>query len=143
MTINNESAIGLEKYQINVEEFADSNLSFNFLVIEKFFDDPSKKKELLGKSVDALYNEISNIKNDSEESNEDYLLKKYVLPGTSLIEAVFRILILNKNNPMTISEMEENLKKAWATVIYLKSYTNETISSMLNVTNEYFISQVD
>ena len=143
MTINNESAIGLEKYQINVEEFVDSNLSFNFLVIEKFFDDPSKKKELLGKSVDDLYNEISNIKNDSEESNEDYLLKKYVLPGTSLIEAVFRILILNKNNPMTISEMEENLKKAWATVIYLKSYTNETISSMLNVTNEYFISQVD
>ena len=143
MTINNESAISLEKYQINVEEFADSNLSFNFLVIEKFFDDPSKKKELLGKSVDDLYNEISNIKNDSEESNEDYLLKKYVLPGTSLIEAVFRILILNKNRPMTISEMEENLKKAWATVIYLKSYTNETISSMLNVTNEYFISQVD
>lgn len=143
MTINNESGIGLEKYQINVEEFADSNLSFNFLVIDKFFDDPSKKKELLGKSVDDLYNEISNIKNDSEESNEDYLLKKYVLPGTSLIEAVFRILILNKNNPMTISEMEENLKKAWATVIYLKSYTNETISSMLNVTNEYFISQVD
>mgnify|MGYP001502169212 CR=1 FL=1 len=143
MTINNESAIGLEKYQINVEEFADSNLSFNFLVIEKFFDDPSKKKELLGKSVDDLYNEISNIKNDSGESNEDYLLKKYVLPGTSLIEAVFRILILNKNRPMTISEMEENLKKAWATVIYLKSYTNETISSMLNVTNEYFISQVD
>ena len=143
MTINNESAVGLEKYQINVEEFADSNLSFNFLVIEKFFDDPSKKKELLGKPVDDLYNEISNIKNDSEESNEDYLLKKYVLPGTSLIEAVFRILILNKNNPMTISEMEENLKKAWATVIYLKSYTNETISSMLNVTNEYFITQVD
>ena len=55
MTINNESAVGLEKYQINVEEFADSNLSFNFLVIEKFFDDPSKKKELLGKSVDELY----------------------------------------------------------------------------------------
>ena len=143
MTINNESAVGLEKYQINVEEFADSNLSFNFLVIEKFFDDPSKKKELLGKSVDELYNEISIIENDSEESNEDYLLKKYDLPGTSLNEAVFRILILNKNNPMTISEMEENLKKAWATVIYLKSYTNETISSMLNVTNEYFITQVD
>ena len=143
MTINNESEVGLEKYKINVEEFEDSNLSFNFLVIEKFFDDPSKKKELLGKSVDDLYNEISNIKNDSEESNEDYLLKKYVLPGTSLIEAVFRILILNKNNPMTISEMEENLKKAWATVIYLKSNTNETISSILNVTNEYFITQVD
>ena len=53
------------------------------------------------------------------------------------------LLILNHNNPMSISEMEKSLKKAWATVIYLKSYTNETISSMLNVSNEYFISQVD
>ena len=84
MTINNESAVGLEKYQINVEEFADSNLSFNFLVIEKFFDDPSKKKELLGKSVDELYNEISIIENDSEESNEDYLAwMKIVLKAKS------------------------------------------------------------
>ena len=51
--------------------------------------------------------------------------------------------IRDSNNPMSISEMEQSLKKAWATVIYLKSYTNETISTMLNVSNEYFISQVD
>ena len=39
--------------------------------------------------------------------------------------------------------MEESLKKAWATVIYLKSYTNETISQMLNNSNEYFINKID
>jgi len=44
---------------------------------------------------------------------------------------------------MAISEMEESLKKAWATVIYLKSYTNDTISQMLNETNEYFIKKID
>ena len=143
MTINNESAIGLEKYQINIEKFADSNLSFNFLVIEKFFDNNKQKKELMNMSIDQIYDEIAKIQNDTDDSQEDFLLKKFVLPGTSLIEAVFRILILNHNNPMSISEMEQSLKKAWATVIYLKSYTNETISTMLNVSNEYFISQVD
>ena len=143
MTINNESAIGLEKYQINIEKFADSNLSFNFLVIEKFFNNNKKKKELMNMSTDQIYDEIAKIQNDTDDSQDDFLLKKFVLPGTSLIEAVFRILILNHNNPMSISEMEKSLKKAWATVIYLKSYTNETISSMLNVSNEYFISQVD
>ena len=143
MTINNESAIGLEKYQINIEKFADSNLSFNFLVIEKFFNNNKQKKELMNMSTDQIYDEIAKIQNDTDDSQEDFLLKKFVLPGTSLIEAVFRILILNHNNPMSISEMEKSLKKAWATVIYLKSYTNETISTMLNVSNEYFISQVD
>ena len=112
-------------------------------MIEKFFNNNKQKKELMNMSTDQIYDEIAKIQNDTDDSQEDFLLKKFVLPGTSLIEAVFRILILNHNNPMSISEMEQSLKKAWATVIYLKSYTNETISTMLNVSNEYFISQVD
>ena len=44
---------------------------------------------------------------------------------------------------MGIPEMEEKLKIAWATVIYLKSYTQETISEMLISENEYFIKKSD
>ena len=44
---------------------------------------------------------------------------------------------------MSIPEMEENLKIAWATVIYLKSYTQETILEMLLSENEYFIVKQD
>jgi len=144
MTIeNNESAIGQEKFQINIDEFNKSNLSFSFLVIDKFFEDSSRNIELMSFSNSDLFKEIAKIDKDMDEMPEDHLLKKFVLPGTSLIEAVFRILILNGNKPMDISEMEESLKKAWATVIYLKSYTNETISLMLNNSNEYFIHKID
>jgi|TARA_B110000495_G_C23020119_1_gene605028 hypothetical protein len=144
MTIeNSESIIGLEKFQIDINEFKKSNLSFNFLVIDKFFQDSSRNSELMSLTNSELFIEIAKIDKNMDDMPEDHLLKKFVLPGTSLIEAVFRILILNGNKPMDISEMEENLKKAWATVIYLKSYTTETISQMLNVSNEYFITYVD
>ena len=86
---------------------------------------------------------ISEIDKDLDDKSDDHLLKKFVLPGTSLIEAVFRILILNGNKAMSIPEMEENLKIAWATVIYLKSYTQETILEMLLSENEYFIVKQD
>jgi|TARA_B110000263_G_scaffold40552_1_gene32305 hypothetical protein len=144
MTIeNSESIIGQEKFQIDINEFKKSNLSFNFLVIDKFFQDSSRNSELMSLTNSELFIEIAKIDKNMDDMPEDHLLKKFVLPGTSLIEAVFRILILNGNKPMDISEMEENLKKAWATVIYLKSYTTETISQMLNVSNEYFITYVD
>ena len=141
-TENSENKIGQEKFQINIDEFNKSNLSFNFLVIDKFFQDTSRNNELMSFSNSDLFKEIAKIDKNMDEMPEDHLLKKFVLPGTSLIEAVFRILILNGNKPMTISEMEESLKKAWATVIYLKSYTNDTISQMLNDTNEYFIKKI-
>ena len=144
MTIeNNENAIEQEKFQIDIDEFSKSNLSFNFLVIDKFFEDSSRNNELMSFSNSDLFKEIAKIDKNMDEMPEDHLLKKFVLPGTSLIEAVFRILILNANKPLTISEMEESLKKAWATVIYLKSYTDETISQMLNSSNEYFINKID
>lgn len=144
MTIeNNENATEQEKFQIDIDEFSKSNLSFNFLVIDKFFEDSSRNNELMSFSNSDLFKEIAKIDKNMDEMPEDHLLKKFVLPGTSLIEAVFRILILNANKPLTISEMEESLKKAWATVIYLKSYTDETISQMLNSSNEYFINKID
>ena len=113
MTIeNNENATEQEKFQIDIDEFSKSNLSFNFLVIDKFFEDSSRNNELMSFSNSDLFKEIAKIDKNMDEMPEDHLLKKFVLPGTSLIEAVFRILILNANKPLTISEMEESLKKA-------------------------------
>ena len=141
-TKSNENIKTDEKFVIDVESFEKSELSLNFLIIDKFFD-VSDRKDLLSLSVSELLKKISEIEKDLEEKPENHLLKKFVLPGTSLIEAVFRILILNGNKGMSIAEMEEQLKIAWATVIYLKSYTQETISEMLISENEYFIVKED
>ena len=131
-----------DKFIIDFEAFEKSELSINFLIIEKFFD-LSERKTLMSLSTKELLAKVKDIDKDLEEKSEDHLLKKFVLPGTSLIEAVFRILILNGNKGMTINQMEEKLKIAWATVIYLKSYTNENISEMLVSENEYFIKKQD
>lgn len=131
-----------DKFIIDFEAFEKSELSINFLIIEKFFD-LSERKTLMSLSTKELLAKVNDIDKDLDEKPEDHLLKKFVLPGTSLIEAVFRILILNGNKGMTINQMEEKLKIAWATVIYLKSYTNENISEMLVSENEYFIKKQD
>ena len=137
-TKSNENIKTEEKFVIDFESFEKSELSLNFLSIDKFFDN-SDRKNLLSLSVSDLLKKVSEIDKDMEEKPDNHLLKKFVLPGTSLIEAVFRILILNGNKGMSINEMEEQLKIAWATVIYLKSYTQSTILEMLLSENEYFI----
>ena len=131
-----------DKFIIDFEAFEKSELSINFIIIEKFFD-LSERKTLMSLSTKELLAKVNDIDKDLDEKPEDHLLKKFVLPGTSLIEAVFRILILNGNKGMTINQMKEKLKIAWATVIYLKSYTNENISEMLVSENEYFIKKQD
>ena len=142
MAIKKEIQTSVEDtYIIDIERFDREGLSFKFLIIDKFFEKKSenlmnlKEKEIFEKIL-LLEKEL-----DIKENPETNLLKQFVLPGTSLIEAIFRILVLNKNQPMTITEMETNLREAWASVIYLKSYSHDTIARMLNATNEYFIKK--
>ena len=144
MAIKKEIQTSVEDtYIIDIERFDREGLSFKFLVIDKFFEKKSenfmdlKEKEIFEKIL-LLEKEL-----DIKENPETNLLKQFVLPGTSLIEAIFRILVLNKNKPMTITEMETNLREAWASVIYLKSYSHDTIARMLNATNEYFIKKTE
>jgi len=144
MAIKKEIQTSVEDtYIIDIERFDREGLSFKFLIIDKFFEKKSenlmnlKEKEIFEKIL-LLEKEL-----DNKENSENNLLKTFVLPGTSLIEAIFRILVLNKNQPMTIPEMETNLREAWATVIYLKSYTHDTIARMLNAPNEYFIKKTE
>ena len=141
-TKSNENIKTDLKFVIDFDSFDKSDLSLNFLIIDKFFE-TSDRKNMLSLSLNELLKKISEIDKDLDDKSDDHLLKKFVLPGTSLIEAVFRILILNGNKAMSIPEMEESLKIAWATVIYLKSYTQETILEMLLSENEYFIIKQD
>jgi hypothetical protein len=141
-TTGNENVTTDDKFIIDFDAFEKSDLSLSFLIIDKFFD-VSDRKKLFSLSSSELLKEVLEIDKDMDEKPEDHLLKKFVLPGTPLIEAVFRILILNGNKGLGIPEMEEKLKIAWATVIYLKSYTQETIAEMLISENEYFIKKED
>lgn len=65
----------------------------------------------------------------------------FLLPGTPITEAVFKLLASNSNKPMTIDEIYSGLTDAWTSVIYLKNLSDEILSLILNNDNEYLISQ--
>lgn len=65
----------------------------------------------------------------------------YLLPGTPLTEAVFRLLLAGKNRPMTIQEIQDQLSAAWANVIYMKDLSEELLARLLESDNEYMIGR--
>jgi len=75
----------------------------------------------------------------------DYCCHKsdYLLPGTPLTEAVFRLLLANRNRPMTLNEIEVGLAGAWTSAIYLKNLSDEVLERLLNKPNEYCIGRVE
>tara|TARA_B100001964_G_scaffold229934_1_gene282815 strand:- start:2013 stop:2471 length:459 start_codon:yes stop_codon:yes gene_type:complete len=64
---------------------------------------------------------------------------EFLLPGTPITEAVFRLLLANLNKAMTLKEIQSGLTDAWASVIYLKNLSDEVLRRMLEQENEYFI----
>ncbi len=66
----------------------------------------------------------------------------YLLPGTPVTEAVFRLMLASGNRPMTVAEVQGGLTQAWASVIYLKNLSDEVVTRMLQGENEYFIGPV-
>ena len=63
----------------------------------------------------------------------------FLLPGTPITEAVFKLLLANTNKAMTLDEIQSGLTTAWASVIYLKNLTDDVLRRMLDQENEYFI----
>ena len=64
---------------------------------------------------------------------------EFLLPGTPITEAVFRLLLANSNKAMTLVEIQSGLTAAWASVIYLKNLSDEVLRRMLDQDNDYFI----
>jgi hypothetical protein len=67
----------------------------------------------------------------------------YLLPGTPISEAVFRLMLASNNKPMTVQEVQGGLTQAWASVIYLKNLSDDVVQRMLSQPNEYFIGAVE
>lgn len=65
----------------------------------------------------------------------------FLLPGTPITEAVFKLLLANGNRAMTLDEIQSGLTTAWASVIYLKNLSDEILHRMLNRENDYFIAR--
>jgi hypothetical protein len=125
------------KYQIDTKAFDISGRSFSFAIYSRLsqsgkavIDDG---KSVGGFGVPAEYMKVmSNI--CSKEPD-------FLLPGTPITEAVFKLLLANTNKAMTLDEIQSGLTTAWASVIYLKNLSDEILRRMLDQENDYFIKR--
>jgi len=125
------------KYQIDVKAFDASGRSFGFAVYSRLSNsgkaviDDGKTPGGFGSPTEYM-KVMANI--CSKEPD-------FLLPGTPITEAVFKLLLANTNKAMTIDEIQSGLTTAWASVIYLKNLSDEILRRMLNQENEYFIKR--
>lgn len=128
------------KYSINIKGYDASGRSFQYAVYTRMSE--RGMAQLGGTTTEhpksfGTPSEIMKIVASICSKEPDYLL-----PGTPISEAVFRLLIANGNRPMTLVDVQTGLATAWASVIYLKNLSDEVVQRMLDTPNEYFIHRV-
>lgn len=67
---------------------------------------------------------------------------QFVTPGMSLLEAVFRGLVANGNQPMRFDEIVKFLQESWGSEYPQRIESAKSLQRMLDGPNEYRISRV-
>jgi hypothetical protein len=125
------------KYQIDTKAFDVSGRSFEYAVYTRLSQngkaviDDGKTEGGFGSAAEYM-KVMSNI--CSKEPD-------FLLPGTPITEAVFKLLLANTNKAMTLDEIQSGLTTAWASVIYLKNLSDDVLRRMLDQENDYFIKR--
>ena len=125
------------KYQIDTKAFESSGRSFAFAVYSRL--SPAGKSVVDDGETPGGFgpaSEYMKVMANICSKEPDFLL-----PGTPITEAVFKLLLANTNKAMTLDEIQSGLTTAWASVIYLKNLSDEILHRMLNRENDYFIKR--
>ena len=128
------------KFAIDVRAFQANGRSFPFMVYARMSDrgkaqvnaDGHEAPGLTG--APSLYMKIMASTCSKEPG--------FLMPGTPISEAIFKLLLINGNKPLTINQIQERLAAEWVSVIYLKNLSDDAIRDMLSGPNEYFIRPV-
>ena len=73
----------------------------------------------------------------AQSSDADYLL-----PDTPLKEAVFRVILANRNEPMSSEEISEELKRRWTMSAYPRNLSASVVERLLGSMYSYSIAAV-
>ena len=125
------------KYQIDTKAFEASGRSFEFAIYSRL----SKSDKAViddGKIVGGFGPPAEYMKVMSNICSKE---PDFLLPGTPITEAVFKLLLANTNKAMTLDEIQSGLTIAWASVIYLKNLSDDVLRRMLDQENDYFIKR--
>ena len=123
-------------YKINIEEFESSGSSFSYAIYNRMSEEGKNEASTLfeGIPIDiSLANKLMKIISDICSKNDEY-----ILPGTTVSEAIFRILVANQNEPLSVLDIHSRLASAWASVIYLKNLSEDVVTRVLEGPNKYY-----
>lgn len=125
------------KYQIDAKAFDTSGRSFSYAVYSRL--SPNGKSVVDdGKTTGGFGSAAEYMKVMSNICSKE---PDFLLPGTPITEAVFKLLLANTNKAMTLDEIQSGLTTAWASVIYLKNLSDDILRRMLDQQNDYFIKR--
>lgn len=68
---------------------------------------------------------------------------QFITPGMSLLEAIFRILIVNNNQPMKFSDIVANLKEHWGAEFPQRVESVGSLQRIMDSDNEYHIGRAE
>lgn len=68
---------------------------------------------------------------------------QFITPGMSLLEAIFRILIVNDNQPMKFSEILDKLKEHWGAEFPQRVESVDSLRRIMDADNEYHIGPAE
>ena len=66
---------------------------------------------------------------------------QFITQGMSLLEAIFRILIINGNQPMKFSDIVANLQEHWGAEFPQRVESVESLRRIMETENEYHIGR--
>jgi len=123
-------------YAIDVKAFDASGKSFAFTV-------RNRRCWQCQQDLDEMEVVIGDAKEHMKEISSCCSSKPdYLLPGTPLTEAVFRLLLANGNKPMTAEGIREGLGTAWSSILYMKDLSDELLIKLVESENAYSIGPI-
>lgn len=124
------------QFVISQEQALQSSRSLPLMIVGRLSNADKQAFEQEPKPEADIKGMIDRI--SSSSSNEP----DYLLPDTPLKEAIFRVLLANRNEPMTAEEISELLSERWAMTAYPRDVSPQVIQRLLENSFTYGIVKV-
>ena len=131
---NNKEQTKAARYQVSTSLAKEQNRSLPTLLTSRL-DYVTQGGVDQNPSADSDIAPILDLLANVSSTKDDYLL-----PDTPLKEAIFRVILANKNKPMSANEISEQLSNRWSESTNSRNISANVIERLLTNSQTYCIS---
>ena len=131
---NNKEQTKAARYQVSTSLANEQNRSLPALLTSRL-DYVTQGGVDQNPSADSNIAPILDLLANVSSTKDDYLL-----PDTPLKEAIFRVILANKNKPMSANEISEQLSNRWSESTNSRNISANVIERLLTNSQTYCIS---